>query len=121
MFFTVESAMVNLNGYEESSEDVLESVATMTELSALVYLGKRRVQHLVVIGDGSGYGRLSSAPTNDYSRCINITLDEQGDVVLHDVVHAITLALDTEETHFVFTVTCGCEDDVGGGGRHDGL
>lgn len=95
--------------WRKGSKDVLESVATTTELSAWMYL------------EDVAFNTLTSRPINEHSRSIDITLDEQGDIVLHNVVHAIALPLDAEDAHLVFTVARACECDVGGGGGHDGL
>ena len=89
------------------SIDALESVATTTELSALVYL--RYVEFNTSSASGTGVGI--------DSRYIDMTLDEQGDVVFDNVVHTIALAFDAKDAHDVFTVTRGCEDNVGSG--HD--
>lgn len=87
----------------------------MTELSALVYL----VEHVKL---DTLQRHPSLEPMNEHSRSIDIAFDEHGDIILHNVVHAIALALDAEDAHLVFTVVRGCKDDIDwGGGGHDGL
>jgi hypothetical protein len=99
------------------NNDILESVATTIELSALVYL-----QHVLEFNTPSSWetGAGPSPPILD-SRYTDITLDKQGNIVLHNVVDAIAFALDAKYSYLVFTVARGCEDDVGSGSGHDGL